>query len=101
MLLTLEPLTAARLPEFRALLGGDEFGGCFCAVWTSFGSDWESRCGDSAQPNFAITARDVLAGRRAGYFVHDGPDVVAWTGAGPKTSFPLLATKLGSRLSPS
>ena len=28
-----------RLLAFRGLLAGDEFGGCFCAVWTSFGED--------------------------------------------------------------
>lgn len=101
MQVTLEPLTAARLPEFEALLGGSEFGGCFCAVWTSFGEDWGARCADPARPNLLATTRDLGSGRRVGYFVREGREVVAWTGSGPKTEFPLLATKLGSRLTPS
>jgi GNAT superfamily N-acetyltransferase len=101
MELVLEPLAPRRLDEFAALLGGGEFGGCFCAVWTSFGDDWAARCADPARPNLAATARDLAAGRRVGYFVRDGGEVVAWTGSGPKTEFPLLATKLGSRLTPS
>jgi hypothetical protein len=47
----LERLTIDRLGAFRDLLAGDEFGGCFCAVWTSFGDDWTARCADPARPN--------------------------------------------------
>jgi GNAT superfamily N-acetyltransferase len=97
----LERLTTARLSDFRALLGGPEFGGCFCAVWTSFGDDWASRCADPQQPNYQRTARDLAAGRHVGFLVHEGAELIAWTGAGPKDSFPLMASKLGSRLTPS
>jgi ribosomal protein S18 acetylase RimI-like enzyme len=96
--LRFEPLTDANLGVYRALLGSSDFGGCFCAVWTSHGPDWESRCGDPAQPNYAITERDVLDGRRAGYLVYEGDALVGWTGSGPKPGFPLLASRLGSRL---
>jgi GNAT superfamily N-acetyltransferase len=99
-LIQLEPLGPRSLPQFADLLGGDGFGGCFCAVWTAFADDWSQRCGDPARPNLQETTRRVLAGEHVGYLVTEGDHLVAWTGSGPKTSFPLLATKLGSRLSP-
>lgn len=95
----LEALTVDKLDTFRTLLGSSDFGGCFCAVWTSYGDDWVQRCKDKSQPNFFITKKNVEDGRHAGYLVYDGPDLVGWTGSGPKTEFPWLKTKLGSRLS--
>ena len=97
--LTLEALTVGKLGSFRELLGSNEFGGCFCAVWTSFGEDWGARCGDKSQPNFFITKKNIEDGRHVGFLVYQGGDLVGWTGSGPKTSFPFLKTKLGSRIS--
>ncbi len=97
--LTLEPLTAGKLDIFRELLGSDDFGGCFCAVWTSHSDDWVARCGDKAQPNFFVTKKNVEDGRHVGYLIYQGHNLVGWTGSGPKISFPFLKTKLGSRLS--
>lgn len=68
-------------------------------MWTSYGEDWERRCSDSSQPNFLITSNDLLHGRHIGFLVYLGDRLVGWTGSGPKSSFPLLQTKLGSRLS--
>jgi GNAT superfamily N-acetyltransferase len=101
MTIDLRPLQADQLDTFKSLLGSSDFGGCFCAVWTAYGSDWESRCTDPATPNFHATAERVRSGHHAGYFVYDEKTLVGWTGSGPKNFFPLLATKLGSRLSPS
>lgn len=95
----LHSLTENDLGAFQNLLGSTDFGGCFCAVWTSFGEDWEKRCDDPSQPNFTLTARNVKNGLHVGYLVYKGSGLVGWTGSGPKTSFPLLKTKLGSRLS--
>jgi GNAT superfamily N-acetyltransferase len=99
MNLSLQSLTAAKLDVFKELLGSSEFGGCFCAIWTSYGDDWIDRCKDKAQPNFLITKENVEAGKHVGFLVYDGNDLVGWTGSGPKTDFPFLKTKLGSRLS--
>ena len=99
MKLRLEPLTVGKLDAFRALLGSPEFGGCFCAVWTSYGEDWLARCEDPAQPNFLLTQGNVRAGRHIGFLVYEAQTLVAWTGSGPKTAFPFLKTKLASRLS--
>lgn len=99
MRLTLEALTPDKLNVFRDLLGSSEFGGCFCAVWTSYGDDWVERCHDKSQPNFYITKRNVEAGQHTGFLVYQKNDLIGWTGSGPKTSFPFLKTKLGSRLS--
>ena len=102
--LSLEPLDEANLSTFAALLSGRGFGGCFCAVWTAHGSDWAQRCANPAKPNLEETTRRVLAGEHVGFLVWAAGEgsrrLVAWTGAGPKRGFPLLATKLGSRLSP-
>lgn len=98
-MLSLVPLTPDRVADFAALLSGPDFGGCFCAVWTHHGPDWAARCGDPARPNLALTRADVAAGRKPGYLVLDHGEVVAWTGAGPKSEFPHLATRLGSRRS--
>lgn len=97
--LSLHALTLKNLEVFRDLLGSTDFGGCFCAVWTSYGADWEARCSDQAQPNFFNTSERVKAGEHIGYLVYEDDQLVGWSGAGPKTGFPLLKTKLGSRLS--
>lgn len=99
------PLCRENLAQFASLLGSREFGGCFCAVWTSFDADWGARCSDPRRPNLEQTRRDVISGRKPGFLVQLGADqgssqIVGWVGAGPRTEFPLLATKLGSRLAP-
>src|SRR5690606_14122330 len=99
MNLTLEPLKPAKLDAFRDLLGSSAFGGCSCAVWTSFDDTWASRCEDKSQPNFYITQTNVTEGRHVGFLVYQGSNLVGWTGSGPKSSFPFLKTKLASRLS--
>lgn len=99
-MIRLEPLDDQTLGAFAALLGGQEFGGCFCAVWTSHGPGWSARCVDPARPNLAVTRERVLAGQHVGYLVRDGSEVVAWTGAGPKSGFPALGTRLAARLTP-
>lgn len=99
MKLRLESLTPKKLPVFRQLLGSDDFGGCFCAVWTSHSDDWIARCQDKAQPNFLITKKNVEEGRHVGFLAYLSEDLIGWTGSGPKTAFPFLKTKLGSRLS--
>lgn len=101
MEIELKKLTSHDKEAFRELLGGTDFGGCFCAVWTNHGVDWSARCADPAQPNFHTTAKNLDDGRHVGYLVYLNDQLVGWTGSGPKTSFPLLKTKLGSRLSPS
>lgn len=95
----LKALTTSNLDVFRDLLGSSEFGGCFCAVWTGFDETWEARCSDKEQPNFLITKKNVESGKHAGYLVYRGNELVGWTGSGPKTAFPFLKEKLGSRLS--
>lgn len=99
MRLTLESLKPEALGIFKNLLGSSEFGGCFCAVWTSHGDDWVARCQDQSQPNFFVTKKNVEEGRHVGYLVYQGVELVGWTGSGPKTDFPFLKTKLASRLS--
>jgi len=94
------PLTPERLDAFVELLGDGAFGGCFCAVWTAFDDDWAARCADPQRPNLAETRRRVLAGEHVGFLVYDDEALVGWTGSGPKSAFPLLESKLASRLSP-
>lgn len=100
-MLRLESLQSPALPAFRSLLGSSDFGGCFCAVWTSHDEAWVKRCGDPAQPNYFVTEARVKAGGHCGYLVYEDAELVGWTGSGPKPSFPFLARKLASRLSPS
>ncbi len=98
-MVSLTALTIETLPQFRNLLGSKEFGGCFCAVWRSHGEDWESRCRDLSQPNFFITEKSIRDGCHVGYLVYEDQKLIGWTVSGPKTAFPFLKTKLGSRLS--
>jgi hypothetical protein len=86
MSLRLEALRDDKLDTFRSLLGSREFGGCFCAVWTTYGDDWLQRCEDKTQPNFFTTKKNIEDGSHVGYFVYQGDDLVGWTGSGPKTS---------------
>jgi len=97
--LTLDALSTANFAAFADLLGSPGFGGCFCAVWTAFGPDWGARCRDAARPNLARTRDDLIAGRRPGFLVRRGPEVIAWTGAGPIGEFPGLASRLAARRS--
>ncbi len=99
--LRLQALSLDNFESFARLLGGSEFGGCFCAVWRSFDKDWVSRCQDPDKPNLELTRRNVEQGHHIGYLVFDGDGLVGWTGSGPKVEFPLLRQKLASRLSPS
>lgn len=94
----LRALDAQGLDAFAQLLGSACFGGCFCAVWTSHDDTWGQRCADPRRPNLAITRRDVLEGRKPGFFVHVNDELAGWVGAGPRDAFPLLETKLASRL---
>jgi GNAT superfamily N-acetyltransferase len=96
-MLTLHPLRADRIGQFADLLGGAEFGGCFCAVWTHQGPGWSARCADPSRPNLAATTADVAAGRKPGFLVERDGEVVAWVGAGPKSEFPFLRARLGAR----
>ena len=100
MKLRLESLTRENWGSFAQLLGGAEFGGCYCAVWTHFGDDWSQRCRDADRPNLAATRRDLELGRRPGYLVRDDRGaVLGWTGSGPRSEFPLLDRRLGARRS--
>jgi ribosomal protein S18 acetylase RimI-like enzyme len=74
--------------------------GCYCAVWTLPASvDWTTRCqNQEGQENEQHTAHRVLQGEHVGYLMFDNSHVVGWCGAGPKSTFPLLAEKIGSRL---
>lgn len=100
MSLHLVRLDARRLADFERLLGGKEFGGCFCAVWTSYGPDWEARCKERAKENLAATSDHVRSGGHAGFLVENVDDgaFVGWVAAGPKTAFPFLKERPGSRL---
>lgn len=100
--LLLEPLTSRGMTAFETLMSGREFGGCFCAVWREFGADWEERCRKRSHENLESTRKVVKAGGKTGFLIKTDStgEVVAWCGAGPKTSFPLLKDKPGSRLGP-
>lgn len=100
--LFLRPLEPRRLADFEHLLSGKDFGGCYCAVWSCYGEDWEARCRERSQENLEHTRARVRAGQRVGFLAYREIDgaVVGWTGAGPKTLFPLLKDRPGSRLGP-
>ncbi len=95
----LVPLDSQNFTAFAELLGGTEFGGCYCAVWTHFGQDWGDRCADTDRPNCEATRDDVERGRAAGFLVRIDGEFSAWTGSGPKREFPLLRERLGARCS--
>ena len=100
--LRLSKLDRRRMQDFEHLLSGKEFGGCYCAVWNNDGPDWAERCKSRPQENLEHTRALVSSGGHAGYLIIRDSDgaVVAWTGAGPKTGFPLLKQKPASRTGP-
>jgi GNAT superfamily N-acetyltransferase len=100
VIFVLKKLTCDDLGLFRTILGGKEFGGCFCAVWHSYDKTWEQRCQDVEQPNYFSSEELVKKGMHLGYLVYLGETLIGWTGSGPIESFPLMKTKLASRLSP-
>jgi hypothetical protein len=69
--LTLNPLTEVNFETFASLLGGCEFGGCYCAVWTSHDDTWSDRCSDVNRPNLGITRARVKAGDHVGFLAYD------------------------------
>jgi GNAT superfamily N-acetyltransferase len=98
--LKLIPMDRRHFGDFERLLGGREFGGCFCAVWRTPQDGWEERCKTRSRENFEDTRRQVIEGRHVGFLAvreQDGA-VVGWTGSGPKTAFPLMKERPGSRL---
>lgn len=100
VLLHLVELDQRHMQQFERLLGGKEFGGCFCSVWHSFGPDWEARCKERPAENLKAVAERIAAGGHLGFLVKRDDDgaFVGWTAAGPKTGYPYLKDRPGSRL---
>jgi GNAT superfamily N-acetyltransferase len=88
--------------DFERLLGGKEFGGCFCAVWTSHDETWEDRCQNRKSENLELTRSRVRRREHVGYLVSRELDgaIVGWTGSGPKTGFTRLKAWPGTRMGP-
>jgi hypothetical protein len=95
----LEALNAQNFEVFQSIFtpGGSH---CYCAVWRAFDQTWEQRCKDPSLPNLSFAKEAVLRGTHWGFLAFDEQSFAGWTASGPKTEFPLLRTKLGSRLSP-
>jgi len=100
--LKLIPLDGRHMQQFERLMSGKEFGGCYCAVWTGFGPDWDARCKERPKENLAATDARVRAGAHIGYLMMRDDDgaFVGWIAAGPKAGYPYLAHRPGSRLGP-
>ncbi|MFA6029427.1 MAG: GNAT family N-acetyltransferase [Elusimicrobiota bacterium] len=100
--LKLVRLDRRHLGEFERLLSGREFGGCFCSHWLVPFTEWDARYRERKAESFEDVRRRVQEGGHVGYLVlreNDGA-VVGWTGAGPKTAFPAMKERPGSRLGP-
>lgn len=97
--LRLTPLDKRRLQAFEHLLSGKEFGGCYCALWSNHDATWEERCKTSPQENLEHTRAQVLSRKHVGYLVTRESDgaTVAWSGSGPKSAFPYIKERPGSR----
>ena len=100
--LKLMRLNGRRMQDFERLMSGKEFGGCYCAVWSNGGEGWNERCRDRPHENLEHTARRVRGGNHAGFLISRESDgaIIGWTGSGPKTGFPFLKERPGSRLGP-
>lgn len=100
--LRLSALDKRRMQDFEHLLSGKEFGGCYCALWSNYDETWEERCKTRPQENLEHTRARVSARKHVGYLVIRDSDgaVVAWTGSGPKTAFPGMKERPGSRGGP-
>ncbi|TBR20802.1 GNAT family N-acetyltransferase [bacterium] len=100
--LNLVRLDGRHMQHFERLMAGKEFGGCYCAVWTGFGPDWDARCKERPKENLAATEARVRAGDVVGYLLERDDDgtYVGWIAAGPKAGFPYLKERPGSRLGP-
>lgn len=100
--LNLVPLDGRHMMHFERLMAGKEFGGCYCAVWTNAGPDWEARCKERPKENLASTEARVRAGEHVGFLLERDDDgaYVGWVAAGPKSSYPYLKDRPGSRLGP-
>lgn len=97
--LKLVRLDKRRMGDFERLHARKEFRGCYCAVWTAHGPDWDERCLQRPTENLEHVRSRVVEGAHVGYLAireEDGA-VVGWAGAGPKSSFPLLAQRPASR----
>lgn len=96
---TLVVLTPAEIDAFVTLHDRACFGGCYCAVWTELGPDWGERC-RARTPNRVSTMERVQRGEHVGFLVLEEGEVVGWTGAGPRLSFPRLHERKGARRFP-
>lgn len=98
----LVPLDARHMMHFERLMAGREFGGCYCAVWTGAGPDWDAKCKERPKENLAATEARVRAGVHVGYLLMRDDDgaFLGWIAAGPKANFPYLSQRPGSRMGP-
>lgn len=61
---------------------------------------WEQRRKDPSLPNLSFAKNAVAHRVHWGFLAFDENGFAGWTAPGPKTQFPLLKTKLGSRTTP-
>ena len=101
-LLRIAPLDKRRIQSFEHLLSSKEFDGCYCARWDAHAEPFEERCKNKPLENLEHTRAKVRAGKHVGFLILRDSDgaIVGWTGSGPKTSFPAMKERPGSRLGP-
>jgi GNAT superfamily N-acetyltransferase len=100
--LSLVRLDKRRFADFERLLSGREFNGCYCALWRRHGPDWEERCKSRPKENLEDARLALAEGAHVGFLALRESDgaFVGWTGSGPKTAFPYMKDRFGSRLGP-
>ena len=92
--LHVEPLTAARIPDFfRIHCDRLDTGWCYCVAW--WVPDWDSFANRSAEENLAERERLFDQGQFDGYLLYDGEEVVAWAQVGLRDRLPKLRTSFG------
>ena len=83
---TILPATAARWPDFEALMGArGGYGGCWCMAWRL-----QRRAFEAGAGNRAAMKALFESGAEPGLIAYDGALPVGWCSVAPRAAFPRL-----------
>jgi GNAT superfamily N-acetyltransferase len=86
--LRIEPVTADRWDDLRALFGPNgAYSNCWCAYFRQTGAEFSRGCAQAGEGNRTLLARLVEDGRVPGLLAYRDDRPVGWVSVAPRTEF--------------